>query len=266
MAVVFLVLAALLFPTVCPLYTPMPPRRKLLRLWLAARLGVLGCVGASICLFLSPYYYGVAPSTTMAARDKDSALLVTACSFLASFLVTPRAVRGRVLRLLGSLTKRSGQQQEAALIASLCAGKSAAEVLVVAEHSFTVLPLRLPLTGRDGRAVDLFDKDEAPRLRALTRPGWLGECDAFVSHSWYDDAEQKYQALQAWAAAADEDVHVWLDAACIDPNNIQRSLLCLPVFLSGEGTSRHAPRPSCARPPARSPPSVARRARACRLP
>ena len=46
----------------------------------------------------------------------------------------------------------------------------------------------------------------------------LGEVDAFLSHSWHDDPTEKWDALNAWAAAF-EAKHgrpplVWFDKAC----------------------------------------------------
>lgn len=71
----------------------------------------------------------------------------------------------------------------------------------------------------------------------------LGECDAFVSHSWSDDSEAKHSVLQAWGRAFEEEMGreersdirplVWIDKACLDQKNIERDLRCLPVFLAG---------------------------------
>jgi hypothetical protein len=97
--------------------------------------------------------------------------------------------------------------------------------------------------------------------------------DAFVSHSWSDAGGAKFDKLHAWAAASEgeEKTVLWLDKvpslrhadpsalarvaffalmlppsravphplrdmcrqACIDQLNIEASLACLPVFLSG---------------------------------
>jgi len=48
---------------------------------------------------------------------------------------------------------------------------------------------------------------------------------------------EKYQAFARWAREQEEatgkEVTLWLDKACIDQNNIDQSLACLPIFLSG---------------------------------
>jgi hypothetical protein len=66
----------------------------------------------------------------------------------------------------------------------------------------------------------------------------MGECDAFVSHSWHDDAAAKWQALQVWREQFKKrhkgrEPKLWIDKYCIDQNSIKDSLACLPVFLAG---------------------------------
>ena len=57
----------------------------------------------------------------------------------------------------------------------------------------------------------------------------------FVSHSWSDDGTLKYDNLHEWAheLGGDDDKLVWLDKSCIDQLDIDASLSCLPIFLSG---------------------------------
>lgn len=63
---------------------------------------------------------------------------------------------------------------------------------------FTVLPFSL-LT------VDVLRPTWTNADYAVMRPKLrtcdVGECDAFVSHAWADDAEEKYEAIAAWAAS-----------------------------------------------------------------
>ena len=42
-------------------------------------------------------------------------------------------------------------------------------------------------------------RDVAAGLGVLTQVVELGECDAFISHSWSDSAPQKWSALTDWA-------------------------------------------------------------------
>lgn len=68
-------------------------------------------------------------------------------------------------------------------------------------------------------------------------PVLLGEADAFVSHSWHDDAEEKWDALQAWIKefrrSKKRDPLLWIDKYCVDQTNIEEALFCLPVYLAG---------------------------------
>ena len=88
----------------------------------------------------------------------------------------------------------------------------------------------------------LADNKPDPELIKLTVPAKLGECHAFVSHSWSDDGDAKYDRLHEWAkgdvdveaeAWVKGDVLLWLDKACIDQLRIEQSLACLPCFLAG---------------------------------
>merc|ERR1712224_527854 len=64
-----------------------------------------------------------------------------------------------------------------------------------------------------------------------------GECDAFLSHSWHDDPEAKWAALQQWRGAFFErhgrEPYVWFDKVCINQNDIEQDLRGLPIFLRG---------------------------------
>ena len=64
--------------------------------------------------------------------------------------------------------------------------------------------------------------------RALSRALRLARCRN-------DDGGLKHDKLLEWARELDGDDNklVWLDKSCIDQLNIDASLSCLPVFLSG---------------------------------
>lgn len=80
-------------------------------------------------------------------------------------------------------------------------------------------------------------EEECRHLAAASRPATFGEVDAFISHSWGDDGLSKFRALQSWArefeAANGREPRIWFDKACIDQNDIERSLLGLPIFVTG---------------------------------
>ena len=64
-----------------------------------------------------------------------------------------------------------------------------------------------------------------------------GEIDAVVSHSWADDAEEKYNAIKVWAEAFEKrhgrEPLLWVDKFCVDQMDIQRSLRGLPIYVFG---------------------------------
>lgn len=70
-----------------------------------------------------------------------------------------------------------------------------------------------------------------------TIPLLLGECDAFISHSWSDCAATKWLKLQRWRYDFIERHHrepiVWIDKVCIDQTDIDANLMCLPLHLAG---------------------------------
>ena len=115
------------------------------------------------------------------------------------------------------------------------------------------------------------NKDSAVRaeseLRACTEVAALGEVDAFVSYSWRgallhhpsvcpavplcsphrdslmcsssDDSEAQQAQLELWideqrpSTPAGRSTRIWIDRCCIDVNNVDISLACLPVFMAG---------------------------------
>ena len=75
-------------------------------------------------------------------------------------------------------------------------------------------------------------------LSAQTVKVAFGDADAFLCHSWHDNAERKFEALSAWAEVfqAQENGRVptlWFDRACVDASNVALSVACLPIYLSG---------------------------------
>jgi len=99
---------------------------------------------------------------------------------------------------------------------------------------FTVLPFSL-LT------VDVLRPTWTNADYAVMRPKLrtcdVGECDAFVSHAWADDAEEKYEAIAAWAASFERrwgrEPLLFLDKCCVDQQDVRRSLRGLPVYIGG---------------------------------
>jgi len=114
-----------------------------------------------------------------------------------------------VLRVIGHLGSGT-EREQAAMIAVLVGGGRAEAVLKSAASRFRVLPLD------QLQASDLVTNQDTG-LFPRTRPADLGDCHAFVSHSWQDDGHAKYLALGEWAPSvtvcAGNRVSIWLDKA-----------------------------------------------------
>ena len=203
----------------------MPPRAALRRLWVVVRCFFFlmgGCMGLLSWLPFWPFLLdrsGEVVPSEIGRGFGGLTMLVSAA------LCTPRN-RGRLHRWLGSLGGSGTQEQEAAALASLISGRGGgvAQALRTAKDMFQVLPLS-SLT-----AADLTSNADTG-LNARVMHAALGDCDAFMSHSWRDDGDLKYAKLleHKFASAAPT---IWLDKACIDQGNIEASLSVLPVFLS----------------------------------
>ena len=105
-----------------------------------------------------------------------------------------------------------------AAVGALMGGKTSAAAFTAAAASFRSLSFRQIRPGDLASSAD-------SGLHALTRPAKLGEVDAFVSHSWLDDGEAKFEALAAWAESFESEhgrpACVWLDKARRHPSTPQ---------------------------------------------
>ena len=246
----------LLYGHRCDRSEPMPPRRQLQRLWLGFYAWILtlaalmGCTGI-FRLLCSGSECMIPP------RDH---IICFISAMLSLLMITP-ANRGRIIRRLSSLGKRGPAEQQAASVASLLGDTSVEQAVATAIQCFRAQPIST-LT-----AAALINNEPDPSLHAHTVPATLGAVDAFMSHSWCtsrrpnqrtrqrwraralsrarrlarrarrrsDDGGLKHDKLLEWARELDGDDNklVWLDKSCIDQLNIDASLSCLPVFLSG---------------------------------
>jgi len=136
------------------------------------------------------------------------------------------------VRLQAWLASRGGGVPAAAGISALLgSGCSPEAVVAMAEKNFYAVPL--------DQVFEEDLKDSAPDPRLAKRVLWvsLGEVDAFISHSWHDDAADKWMALQQWrldfVSVQRREPLVWIDKFCIDQDNIEEFLPALPVCLAG---------------------------------
>ena len=108
-------------------------------------------------------------------------------------------------------------------------GHAPGDVHATAKKQFRAV--RLDLVEREAMARAEPD----PKLHKLAFPAALGLVDAFITHSWQDDKDQKWAQLQEFRAefkqAHGREAVVWIDKYCIDQNSLAEGLMCLPVFL-----------------------------------
>ena len=200
----------------------MTPRAALNRMWLALRCELIGAG-------VPPAAYVISTSFSPTLRSSALGALVTyAASFILAGAAFTPANRGRIRRFLGSFGAKGSSEQEAAAIAALIGRRSPAVALSLAASKFRML-----MTDQLEASDLAASKDTGMFTR--TKQVALGECNAFLSHSWQDDGMAKYAALSAWSERQKSDERsIWLDKACIDQNaNIDDQLVALPIFLSG---------------------------------
>eukprot|EP00928_Gymnodinium_smaydae_P072513 TRINITY_DN55865_c0_g1_i1.p1 TRINITY_DN55865_c0_g1~~TRINITY_DN55865_c0_g1_i1.p1 ORF type:complete len:541 (+),score=103.33 TRINITY_DN55865_c0_g1_i1:40-1623(+) len=121
----------------------------------------------------------------------------------------------------------------AASIASAIGSSDVEAVIQRAKSRCRAVPL-------DSVSRELFFSNQPMDMESFKRCGLpirLGEIDAFISHSWHDDPDAKWEALQAWRQDFKKrhgrEPHCWIDKFCIDQANIMEDLTCLPVYLAG---------------------------------
>eukprot|EP00928_Gymnodinium_smaydae_P056862 TRINITY_DN40169_c0_g1_i1.p1 TRINITY_DN40169_c0_g1~~TRINITY_DN40169_c0_g1_i1.p1 ORF type:complete len:503 (+),score=89.97 TRINITY_DN40169_c0_g1_i1:213-1721(+) len=145
--------------------------------------------------------------------------------------ICSRDLRESVQQNMAQLFETHSSSNAAAGIAALVGGRSTKQLMQQSSCRFRGVSLA------DVSYADIADNAPRPELFERTRALKLNECDAFISHSWHDPPEAKWEALQRWRTAFVREHRreplVWFDKFCIDQNNIDESLCCLPLFLSG---------------------------------
>jgi len=133
-------------------------------------------------------------------------------------------------RVQAWLASRGGTVAAAAGIASLLGNTDSDEVLRQANALLRCVP------SANLAFSDVSSSSPDPTLLAKSQAARIGEIDAFISHSWHDDAQAKWEAFEEWRddfqRAEGRLPVVWWDKLCIDQNNIDASIRCLPVFLA----------------------------------
>ena len=233
----------------CPLCCtkPVPPRKVLGRIWAASRHTLVVMSVTFLAFFInnvsdprheSDTSSDTKYSTTYAVSPMFPSVMILFCA-----AISKPTMRQRAHAAIGRLASR-GQSQQAASVAALVGRIGASEAKKRADATFCALPIdRLVLADLDKGS----GAEGARVLRDKVIPLVLGECSAFVSHSWYDDPSAKFEVLSAWGRDAKRAMGkggdggggrqsgptIWLDRACIDQTDIESALAVLPLYLSG---------------------------------
>ena len=167
--------------------------------------------------------------TYMAAARSDVIGLLCFSPALFAVILVVYLFRPRIHAWLIRLAT-AGDAGRAAGVAAMIGKLEPQAVLSMSRRTFTGLPFDVLCKGD-------FASNQDTGLNAKARRCRLGEVDAFLSHSWHDNAESKWQTLSSWAAefaeAQGRSPVVWLDKACLNQLDIESQLACLPVYLSG---------------------------------
>jgi len=135
------------------------------------------------------------------------------------------------MRMQALLASRGEGISAAAGISAIIGQASVESLLEVWETRFCGVDM--DRVTRESMASNMPD----PSLGALSRSVDFGAVDAFLSHSWHDDADSKWEAVQLWrsdfVAKFGREPVAWIDKYCIDQESIEDSLMCLPLFLCG---------------------------------
>ena len=202
----------------------LPTRASLDRLWHCAAFVWFGVGAARLAQRVAAQ---VRPGGLRPGQHVGEWLILGSYFFFGACAVWPSFRQ----RAHSALLARGGQISSAAGVAALLGDHDVDEVKLVARSKFF---------GVDVARVELAHIQKStpdPELFKLAKPAEYGQVDWFVSHSWREDADAKYDALQEARARFREehkrDPVIWLDKFCIDQRSIEENLMCLPVFLAG---------------------------------
>jgi len=222
--IMFAISAASLVPSLFRRRVRMASRDALFRCWWAARFMLLGGSIGNV-LTLTPMWGRWDVSDDAAVAWHNTSVICAAIAITLAILARPpmrRFIQGRMAP--------SSESKQAA-VASLFANVGIESVVQLAEASFRLIRFDLvSLQAIPGpNVVELQD------IYTMSNIAKLGEVDSvFVSHSWHDNREAKYTALEQWAVdwqvRTGSQPHIWIDIACINRDNIDQSLALLPIY------------------------------------
>jgi len=189
------------------------------------------CAQIFLCVLL--LVSGVSTASFTATAAAFTAAIPTNPNFhlsLGKRLFLSNTFREDTQRLLQA--RSSWRMNSAAAIASLIGNQSEEELFRMANEVFTGVDIDRVTEAAIKR------KDPDPSLNKLAHHAAFNKVDAFFSHSWSDNPDKKWAAMQRWrqqfrAAHSGREPIVWIDKYCLDQNRILDSLAVLPLSLAG---------------------------------
>ena len=234
----------------CPSKTNPPSgREQLARLWRSFRIFAVSMAGFFGLVALGsfrafgpppPIAPGVPPYPGWLPDDGPGALTTSVLLLCVATFMKP-AMRRRFHMVLGGIAAK-GEARAAAAVAGLVGGRSPDEALKHGITTFRGLPLT-SLSETD------FASSGDTGLHQKTVKADLGQVHAFLSHSWHDAADAKWQAITKWGEGFKASSPLlWLDKGSSLPRAHPRpsascalqfppvDLLLLPTLLPAADT------------------------------
>ena len=172
---------------------------------------------------------------------------ISGCVFGTSLLlfmgILPSAGRRRRAMAFLRRLAQTVEEGEATTIGSLIGRIDASRAFEYATQTFRVV---------DGHGLEAADFGESSydvmisresRAHAgfldsrRTRHVDLGECDAFISHSWRENGTEQWHSVMQWMSTFEASMGhpptFWIDSLCLNQQHIDQSLAALPLYLAG---------------------------------
>ena len=203
--------------------------------WLLLRF-LFVCLSILLLQGCMPIFQGMSADEMLlhgTSLPSQVSLVARGTAILALAVLLRSDVRRVLQAMLANVGSRvSAEESKYAALAALFSSLGQNGALERAQKQFRLIPFDA-----------IQSADELPgsgegavrSLRAQAIHADLGaENSFFVSHSWHDPREAKWDALCMWATSRFAEFGVypllWLDAGCISQDNVDASLALLPIF------------------------------------
>ena len=202
----------------------LPGRVALRRLWLCIRLETL-LGGVEFVVDTLPFM------ETPFASTIGTPMLIPAFVTIVFALGINTSVRRLIQAAFGGFGSKSSDSSAAMVVQTMVSGDALEAIRNAHDRLFTIKISALDES-------DMANNQDSG-LFAKTKKVGNGECDAFLSHSWRDDAPSKWKKMIEFksdyeAKHGGDEPRCWLDKACIDQDgDINASLRALPIYLLG---------------------------------